>query len=204
MFIIFEYVSSNKSNQTISILNKRLWMCILLLKKLQSADRCNGSKKCGLKLQCPMTCVIQHMLNQTSKSIYLRYDSKLRTKAHAILYVNFSTTITIFCNKIYPGEPRVRPVLARFFYKCNPLPNIIVKNGPHWNVLSKLAWRKEKKVTHGSFRHSTWRSEVPATVHGGMLIPPLPLAGGDRMENLHACNSGRQGRCPTCIACWTL
>jgi hypothetical protein len=93
----------------------------------------------------------------------------------------------------------------RFFYKYNPLPNIIVRNRPPQNLSSKIAWRKEEKVTRGSFRHRAWRSIISATVYGERFIPPLPLAGGDRshrMKNLYACNSGRQGQCHAFIACF--
>jgi hypothetical protein len=54
-----------------------------------------------------------------------------------------------------------------FFYKCNPLLNVIVQNDPLQILLPKMAWREVEKVT---------RVFPPIQVAGSNL-PPTQLAG---------------------------
>jgi hypothetical protein len=37
--------------------------------------------------------------------------------------------------------------MSSFFYKCDPLSNVIVKNSSLQKLLSKLVWRKVEKAT---------------------------------------------------------
>jgi hypothetical protein len=71
-----------------------------------------------------------------------------------------------------------RPFQAWFFYKYDRLHSLIVRNNPLSYVLSKLAWRDEKKVTRMSSRQCIWRSWLLAIWNGGKYFPPLPLAEG--------------------------
>jgi hypothetical protein len=59
-----------------------------------------------------------------------------------------------------------RVVFWFFFYKCDPLSNVIVKNSPLQKLLLKLAWRKVEKAT---------RVFPPFHVAGSNL-PPSQLA----------------------------
>jgi hypothetical protein len=65
---------------------------------------------------------------------------------------------------------------CRFFYKYNPLPNVIVENNPLRIILAKIAWREMEKLTRGTSRHLTWRITLPAIETGGLNFQPLPLA----------------------------
>jgi hypothetical protein len=60
-----------------------------------------------------------------------------------------------------------RRSLPRFFYKYNPLSNVIVKNNPLQNLLPKMVWRKGEKAPRGTSANGC----------GGKNLPPCGLAG---------------------------
>jgi hypothetical protein len=72
--------------------------------------------------------------------------------------------------------PMLNSPIGRFFYKYNPLYNIIVRNNPLWILLPKMTWRNVEKPPRDTSRHSTWRTSLPATGTGGLFFPPLQLA----------------------------
>jgi hypothetical protein len=48
------------------------------------------------------------------------------------------------------NDDPVASIRRGFFYKYNPLSNVIVKNNPLQNLLPKIAWRKGEKAPRGT------------------------------------------------------